>query len=75
MPDINAGRVEDDANYLEAAADRAIAACGGDARATVEALIITNHLLEAELEKLRAAISAGYARGKLLPRNRRDWYD
>jgi hypothetical protein len=72
MPDSNVGRAEDDANYLEAAADQAIAACGGDARATIEALIITNRLLEIELEKLRATVSTGYAR---LPRDRKDWYD
>jgi hypothetical protein len=74
MPDITAEHAEDNIDQLKAAADRAIAACG-DMRATVEALIITNHLQEAELEKLRAAISAGYARGKLLPRDRKDWYD
>ena len=32
-----------------------------------KALIIANHFLETELEKLRAAASTGYARGKLLP--------
>jgi hypothetical protein len=72
MPDINARPAKDDADYLGAAADQAIAACGGDARATVEALIVTNHLLETELEKLRAASSTGYRR---LPRDRKDWYD
>jgi hypothetical protein len=61
-----------DADQLEAAADEAIMACGGDARAAVEALIITNRLLEVELEKLRARVSTGYAR---LPRDRKDWYD
>jgi hypothetical protein len=61
-----------DADPLETAADQVIAACGGDARATIEALIITNRLLEVELEKLRASVSTGYAR---LPRDRKDWYD
>jgi hypothetical protein len=64
-----------DANQLEAAADQAIAACNGDAREAVKALIVANAFLETELEKLRAAASPGYARGKLLPRDRRDWYD
>ena len=45
---------------LEAAADQAIAACGGDAREAVKALIVANHFLETELEKLRAAVSPGY---------------
>jgi hypothetical protein len=74
MPDIDAGRTsqQSDADQLEAAADQAIAACGGDAREAVKALIVANHFLETELEKLRAAVSTGYAR---LPRDRKDWYD
>ena len=60
---------------------RAIAACGGDAREAVKALIVANHFLETDLEKLKAAASTGFARGKLfeeartLPRDRKDWYD
>ena len=46
-------------------ADQAIAACGGDAREAVKALIVANQFLETDLEKLRAAVSMGYARGKL----------
>ena len=70
-----------DADQLEAAADQAIAACGGDAREAVKALIVVNQFLETDLEKLKAAVSIGYARGKLfdetktLPRDRKDWYD
>jgi hypothetical protein len=64
-----------DADQLEAAADQAIAACAGDAREAVKALIVANAFLETELEKLRAAVSTGYARGQLLPRDRKDWYD
>jgi len=66
---------------LEAAADQATAACGGDAREAVKALIVANQFLETDLEKLKAAVSMGYARGKLfevartLPRDRKDWYD
>jgi|HubBroStandDraft_6_1064221.scaffolds.fasta_scaffold29531_2 hypothetical protein len=56
---------QSDADRLEAAADQAIAACGGDAREAVKALIVANQFLETELEKLRAAVSVGYARGKL----------
>jgi Cdc6-like AAA superfamily ATPase len=51
---------EADADKLEVAADQAIAACGGDARAAVKALIVANEYLEAELE---ARVSAGYVRG------------
>jgi regulator of replication initiation timing len=66
---------QSDADQLEAAADQAIAACGGNLREAVKALIVANHFLETELEKLRAAVSTGYARGQLLPRDRKDWYD
>ena len=66
---------QSDTDLLEAAADEAIAACGGDAREAVKALIVANHFLETELEKLRASFSTGCARGKLLPRDRKDWYD
>jgi hypothetical protein len=69
---------QSDADQLEAAVDQAIAACGGDARETVKALIVANHFLETDLEKLKAAASTGYARGKLIepvPRDRKDWYD
>jgi hypothetical protein len=57
---------------LEAATDRAIAACGGDARDTVKALIVANEFLEARVAELQAAVSNGYVR---LPRDRKDWYD
>jgi 3-methyladenine DNA glycosylase/8-oxoguanine DNA glycosylase len=69
---------QSDADQLQAAADEAIAACGGDARKAVKALIVANHYLETDLEKLKAAASMGYARGKLfepVPRDRKDWYD
>lgn len=72
---------QSDPDQLEAATDQAIAACGGDAREAVKALIVANWFLESDLEKLKAAVSTGYARGKLfeagklLPRDRKDWYD
>lgn len=58
---------------LDAAADQAIAACGGDAREAVKALLVANDFLEAQLEELRAKVSTGYARGRLRPaRERRE---
>jgi hypothetical protein len=39
---------QSDADQLEAAADQAIAACGGDAREAVKALIVANHYLETD---------------------------
>jgi hypothetical protein len=49
-----------DADQLDAAADQAIAACGGDAREAVKALIVANEFLERELE---TQVSHGYTRG------------
>jgi hypothetical protein len=51
---------EDEADRLEAATDQAIAACGGDLRSAVRALILANEFLQHELE---AKVSAGYVRG------------
>ena len=62
---------------LEAATDQAIAACGGDARAAVKALLVTMEFLEAQIADLQAAVSNGYVHGKfeIVPRDRKDWYD
>lgn len=49
---------------LEIATDQAIAACNGDLRSTVQALIMANSLLEAELRDVYATASKGYARGR-----------
>jgi hypothetical protein len=62
-------------DHLEAAADQAIAACGGDAREAVKVLIVANGFLEEQIAKLQAAVSTGYARGRFEPRDRKDWYD
>jgi hypothetical protein len=48
----------DDGVY-EQACDQAIAMCDGNLRSTIKALIMANEYLEAELEELQAAISAG----------------
>ena len=52
---------EPDRDRLETATDQAIAACGGDARDAVKALIVPNDFLEAQVEELRADVSSGYA--------------
>ena len=56
---------------MEVAADQAIAACGGDARAAIKALIVANGFLETENEALRASVSAGYSRGRYEVRDRK----
>ena len=49
---------------LDAAMDQAIAACGGDLRATIRALIVANDYLETEVTALMKAVSHAYARGR-----------
>jgi hypothetical protein len=68
---------------LDAAADAAIAACGGDLRSTIRSLILANEFLEYEIAELFTAVSKAYVNGKQRgqregkqpPANRRDWYD
>jgi len=50
---------------FDAAAEQAIAACGGDAREAVKALIVAKDFLETQLDELRRKVSTGYARGRL----------
>jgi hypothetical protein len=52
-------------DQLEAATDQAIAACGGNARDAVKALIVANEFLETEVCELMQAVSHAYARGRL----------
>jgi hypothetical protein len=58
-------------DLLEAAADQAIAACGGDAREAVKALIVANQFLDAELEKTARCGSRQVIREKNYPRHPR----
>ena len=50
--------LSDNSRY-EQACDQAIAMCDGNLRSTIKALIMANEYLEAELEELQAAVSAG----------------
>jgi hypothetical protein len=47
---------------IDDATSQAIAACGGDAREAVKALLVAVDFLEAQVDELRAAASTGYAR-------------
>jgi hypothetical protein len=49
---------------LEAAVDQAIAACDGNMRATIRALIVANDYLETEVGELMKAVSRAYVRGR-----------
>lgn len=52
------------AGDLDLAAERAIAACGGDAQQTVKTLLVAVDFLEAQAAELRAAASTCYSRGR-----------
>ena len=53
-----------DADALEAAVNQAIAACDGDMRSTIRALIVANEFLESEVTELMKAVSHAYVRGR-----------
>jgi stage V sporulation protein SpoVS len=52
------------AGQLEEAADQAIAACGGDLRAALKAMIVANEFLESEVCELMQSVSHAYVRGR-----------
>ena len=43
----------------------ALAICGGDAMKALRITLIANAFLEAEIDRLSAAVSSGFARGKV----------
>jgi hypothetical protein len=53
-----------DTDELEVAVDQAIAACNGDTRAAIRALILANDFLEDEVSELMKAVSHAYVRGR-----------
>jgi hypothetical protein len=53
-----------DADALEVAVDQAIAACDGDMRSIVRALIVANEYLESEVSELMKVVSHAYVRGR-----------
>jgi hypothetical protein len=67
MPQSAAPNPQADADRLEAAADQAIAACGGDMRDALKALIVANEYLESEVCELMQAVSHAYRRGRFKP--------
>jgi hypothetical protein len=53
-----------EADRLEMAADHAIAACRGDVRAALKAMIVANEFLESEVCELMQAVSKAFVRGR-----------
>ena len=64
MPADPESQPESEPDRLEVATDQAIAACGGNARDAVKALIVANEFLELEVCELMQAVSHAYARGR-----------
>ena len=60
MSKVSKPHPQSDVEWVEAAADQAIAACGGDAREAVKALLIANEFLKREMEE---RVSRGCIRG------------
>jgi hypothetical protein len=52
-----------DADRLDAATDQAIAACGGDVRAALKAMIVANEFLKSEVCELMQAVSHACVEG------------
>jgi len=55
---------EEGADGLEAAVDQAIAACDGDMRSTIRALIVANDFLETEVSEQMKAVSHANVHGR-----------
>ena len=53
-----------DVDRLEMAADEAVAACGGDMRDALKALIVANEFLQSEVCELMQAVSHACVRGR-----------
>ena len=55
----------DPAAQAEIEVQEAIDLCGGDARAALRATLIANMFLQSEVDRLTAAVSTGFARGRV----------
>jgi hypothetical protein len=54
-----------DTDEMEADVTAVIEACGGDPRAAIKALLIEQLVQEQRIERLAAALSFGYVRGRI----------
>jgi len=59
-----APQLPDEPDPLEVAVDDAIAACDGNMRSAIKALIVANEYLEGEVKELMQAVSRAYLRGR-----------
>lgn len=54
-----------DTDQMEADVTAVIEACGGDPRTAIKALLVEQYIQEQRVERLAAALSFGYVRGRL----------
>ena len=54
-----------DASPIEADVDAVIDACGGDPRTAIKALLMEHFVQDQRIERLAAALSFGYVRGRI----------
>lgn len=64
MSENAASNPQAEVDRLEGAADQAIAACGGNVRDALKALIVANEYLELEVCELMQAVSHAFVRGR-----------
>jgi hypothetical protein len=62
-----------DADELEAGVEQAVAACSGDMRSTIHALIVANDYLETEVGELMKAVSHVRGRFHAIPARSEPW--
>jgi hypothetical protein len=58
-------RATPDIDPVEADVTAVLEACGGDARTAIRALLIEQLIQEERIERLAAALSFGYVRGRI----------
>jgi hypothetical protein len=54
-----------DTDQMEADVTAVIEACGGDPRTAIKALLVEQYIQEQRIERLAAALSFGYVRGRI----------
>jgi hypothetical protein len=65
MPMSKPERAECDIDPIEADVTAVLEACGGDARNAIRALLVEQLIQEKRIERLAAALSFGYVRGRI----------
>jgi hypothetical protein len=65
MPMTEPERAECDIDPIEADVTAVLEACGGDARTAIRALLVEQLIQEKRIERLAAALSFGYVRGRI----------